>query len=411
MKIRDVHGDMVFDSRGEPTVRVKIVLQDGASGIGIAPSGASTGSHEAHELRDGGDAYSGRGVLRAVENVNTVMADALRGADGYDQTAIDDAMIGLDDTPDKSSVGANAMIAASWAAANAAADSLRLPLYRYLGGVNARRMPCPMFNVINGGRHADDNLDMQEFMFVPCGADSFHEAMRMGAECRRALGTILKQEGHSRTVGDEGGFAPNLNGDADALDRMLRAIELAGWRVGEDVCLALDAAASEWISEDGYVQPKSGRRFSSDDLIEYYSALCAHFPIVSIEDPLGEDDFDGFRRITDALGDDVMIVGDDLFTTNPARILRGAGMGAANAALIKPNQIGTVSEALNSIRTAAESGYSIVVSHRSGDTEDASIADLAVAVNAGFIKSGAPVRSERLAKYNRLLMIEDELNQ
>lgn len=411
MKIRDIHGDMAFDSRGEPTVRVKIMLQDGTEGIGIAPSGASTGSHEARELRDGGDAYSGRGVHAAVENVNAALADVLRGAEAFDQGAIDAAMIEADDTPDKHKIGANAMIAASWAVANAAANALRMPLYRYLGGVYGCEMPCPMFNVINGGRHADNNLDIQEFMFVPCGAESFHEAMRMGVECRRALGTLLHDAGHSLAVGDEGGFAPNLNDDAEALDLMVRAIELAGWRVGEDVGLALDAAASEWLSDDFYVQPKSGRRFASDDLIEYYTALCARFPILSIEDPLGEDDFDGFRRITDSLGDDVMIVGDDLFTTNPARILRGAGMGAANAALIKPNQIGTVSETLGSIRVASENGYAIVVSHRSGDTEDASIADLAVAVNAGFIKSGAPVRSERLAKYNRLLMIEDELNR
>lgn len=410
MKIREVHADMAFDSRGEPTVRVKIRLQDGTEGIGIAPSGASTGQYEAHELRDGGDAYSGRGVLRAVENVNTVLADALCGADAFDQNAIDDAMIDVDDTPDKRKIGANAMIAASWAAANAAANALRMPLYRYLGGVYGREMPCPMFNVINGGRHADNNLDIQEFMFVPCGADSFHEAMRMGAECRRALGTLLHDAGHSLAVGDEGGFAPNLEDDAQALEWMVRAIELAGWRVGEDVGLAMDAAASEWVHADGYLQPKSGRCFAADDLIEYYTALCARFPILSIEDPLGEDDFDGFRRITDALGDDVMIVGDDLFTTNPVRILRGAGMGAANAALIKPNQIGTVSETMRSVRIASENGYAIVVSHRSGDTEDASIADLAVSVNAGFIKSGAPVRSERLAKYNRLLMIEDELN-
>ena len=407
MEIRDLRARQIFDSRGVPTLEVRLTLADGSVGIGSAPSGASTGSNEAKELRDGGDAYGGRGVGRAIENVNGPIRAALIGMDAADQTRVDARLCELDGTPDKSKLGGNALIAASWAAADAAAHSAGMELFRWLGGAQARQMPCPMFNVVNGGRHADNNLEIQEFMFVPSGADSFHEAMRMGTECYQALKKLLHEAGLSTAVGDEGGFAPNLSRDEEALEWMLRAVETAGWKPGEDVCLALDCAAAEWADGDGYCQPKSGARFRRGELIEFYDALSRRFPLISIEDPLGEEDFEGFREITDALGGDLMIVGDDLFTTNAERLFRGAALGAANAVLVKPNQIGTVSETLETVSLAQRSAYSVVVSHRSGETLSSAIADLAVAVGAEYIKAGAPCRGERLAKYNRLMEIEE----
>ena len=409
MKITHLAARQIFDSRGVPTLEARVRLADGSVGCGSAPSGASTGSHEARELRDGGEAYGGRGVRKAIANVEGPVREALTGMDAADQGRIDERLAELDGTPDRSKLGGNALIAVSWAVADAAARSAGMPLYRWLGGAQARQTPCPMFNVINGGSHASNNLDIQEFMFVPTGADSFHEAMRMGAECYRALGVLLREAGLSTAVGDEGGYAPNLEKDEDALTWMLRAVEAAGWRPGEDVCLALDCAATGWTDGDGYRQPKSGARFGRGELIEVYDALSRRFPLVSIEDPLGEEDFEGFREITDALGGDLMIVGDDLFTTSAERLFRGAALGAANALLVKPNQAGTVTEALEAVQLARRSGYAVVASHRSGETLSPAIADLAVAVGAEYIKAGAPARGERLAKYNRLLEIEEEL--
>ena len=409
MKIRDLKAIQIFDSRGLPTVQVRMELEDGSTGRGSAPSGASTGSSEAHEKRDGEKAYGGRGVLRAVEGVNEIIRPALTGMDVSRQDRIDRILLELDGSPNKAKLGANALIAVSWAAADAAARALRMPLYRHLGGQSGGGMPCPAFNVINGGCHADNNLEMQEFMFVPAGARSFREAMRMGTESYHALKRLLKENGYATAVGDEGGFAPSFTRDEEALEWMLRGIEAAGWRPGEDVFLALDAAASEWKGEGGYIQPKSGRRLQGDELISYFNDLSARYPLISIEDPLDEEDFSGFTRITGELGGRLLIVGDDLFTTNVSRLQRGIDQGAANAILIKPNQIGTVSETLHTIRLARENGYGVIISHRSGETASSAIADLAVAVNAPFIKAGAPARGERLAKYNRLLEIESEL--
>ena len=411
MKISDVKARQILDSRGFPTVEAQVTLPDGTVGVGSAPSGASTGSHEAHELRDGGAAFGGKGVLGAVENANSFIRNALVGLDCENLAEIDRAMNDLDDSGNKVHIGANSMIAVSWAAADAAAKHYKLPLYRYLGGIQGGAMPCPMMNVINGGRHADNNLDIQEFMFVPLGADSFSEAMRMGAECYHALKELLAVERLNTSVGDEGGFAPNLECDEAAFEYMMRAIENAGWKPGADVCLAVDAAASEWMEDGHYLQPKSGKRYQRGELIDYFCGLAARFPIVSIEDPLGEEDFDGFRDITNLIGEKAMIVGDDLFTTNEARLMKGIESGAANAILIKPNQIGTVSETLDTINLARRNGYNVIISHRSGETESTHIADLAAAVNAEFIKSGAPARSERLAKYNRLMEIEDMLHR
>ena len=406
MEIRDLRARQIFDSRGVPTLEVRAELADGSVGIGSAPSGASTGSSEAKELRDGGEAYGGKGVGRAVDHVNGQIREALLGMDAADQMRVDERMGELDGTQDKSKLGGNAMIATSWAVADAAARGAGMELFRWLGGAQARQLPCPMFNVINGGRHADNNLEIQEFMFVPSGADSFREAMRMGTECYQALKRLLHDAGLSTAVGDEGGFAPNLGRDEEALEWMVRAIESAGWKPGEDVCLALDCAAAEWAQGEGYRQPKSGAWFRRGELIEFYDALSRRFPLISIEDPLDEEDFDGFREITDALGGDLMIVGDDLFTTSAERLFRGVALGAANAVLVKPNQIGTVTETLETVTLARKSAYSVVVSHRSGETLSSAISDLAVAVGAEYIKAGAPCRGERLAKYNRLLEIE-----
>ena len=409
MKIESIHGLQILDSRGFPTVEAEVRLACGAVGYGHAPAGASTGSHEAVEKRDGGEAFGGKGVSSAIKLIDGEICAALRGMRADDQQAIDLKLIELDGTEDKSRLGGNALIAVSFAVADAAAKAVKLPLYRWLGGVQARELPCPMMNVLNGGRHAANNIDVQEFMFVPVGAEDFSEAMRMGAECYRALRDILSEKKLGTAVGDEGGFAPNLGSDIQALEFMVRAIERAGWAVGDDVSLAIDAAASEWLSGDGYFLPKKEEPRTRDGLIEHYASLSAQFPLISIEDPLGEEDFDGFREITDRLGSELMIVGDDLFTTNSGRLLRGIHEGAANAILIKPNQIGTLTETLSTIRLARDAGFSVILSHRSGDTESSALADLAVAVNADYIKTGAPARSERLAKYNRLLRIEREM--
>lgn len=409
MKIESVRAYQIFDSRGMPTVEAEVRLSCGAVGRGCTPAGASTGSHEAHELRDGDKAYGGKGVLQAVRSVNEEIHPALKGMHADNQLAVDRRMIELDGTENKSRLGGNALLAVSFAVADAAANAAKLPLYRWLGGVQASETPCPMMNVLNGGRHATNNIDVQEFMFVPIGAEDFAHAMRMGTECYHALREILHEKKLETAIGDEGGFAPNLGSDFMALDFMVRAIERAGWTVGDDVALAIDAAANEWVCDGGYYLPRKEEKRTREELISHYIDLAAKYPLISIEDPLGEEDFDGFRILTEKLGGDVMIVGDDLFTTNCSRLLRGIDEGAANAILIKPNQIGTVSETLDAIRLARDAGYRVILSHRSGDTESAAIADLAVAVNADFIKSGAPARSERVAKYNRLLRIEADL--
>lgn len=410
MKIESIHALQIFDSRGFPTIEAEVRLADGSVGRSSAPSGASTGSHEAHERRDGGLPYGGKGVSGAVESVNGEIADALHGMSACDQLAVDNCLIDLDGTDDKSRLGANAILAVSLAVADAAAQSAHLPLYRWLGGVQAAEVPCPMMNVLNGGKHASNNIDIQEFMFVPIGAETFAEAMRMGTECCHALKKLLSEKNLTTSVGDEGGFAPNLGSDIQAMEFMVRAIEQAGWQAGDEVALAIDAAAGEWASGEGYFLPKKQEKRTRDELIDHYAQLAEKFPLISIEDPLSDEDFEGFRRITDRLGEDVMIVGDDLFTTNSARLIQGIAHGAANAILIKPNQIGTLTETLDAIRIAQSAGYRTILSHRSGDTESPIIADIAVATNAPFIKSGAPVRSERLAKYNRLLRIAEDLN-
>ena len=400
----------ILDSRGTPTVEACVLLSDGTTGIAAAPSGASTGRYEAHELRDTTRRrFGGRGVLDAVYHVNKLISPAISGISAYEQEEIDHTMLALDGTENKSKLGANAILAVSLAAARAAALSLSQPLYRYLGGTMAKRMPVPMMNILNGGAHASNNIDIQEFMIMPVGAASFAEAMRMGSEIYRALGGILRTRGLSTTVGDEGGYAPNLSDDEEALALICRAIEEAGYDT-DTVKIALDAAASEWWTEDGeYLLPKRDKRMDADELISYWKRLVKEYPIASLEDPLGEEDLDGWRRITEELSARVMLVGDDFFVTNTTRLRMGIDAGAGNAILIKPNQIGTLSETLDVIRMADRAGYRHILSHRSGETEDTSIADIALATNAGYIKSGAPCRGERVAKYNRLLKIESVL--
>ena len=409
MKIESIRALQILDSRGMPTLEAEVRLESGAVGRGCAPAGASTGSHEARERRDGGGAYGGKGVSEAVRGVNEEISPALAGMRADDQLALDRRLIELDGTQDKSRLGGNALIAVSLAAAEAAANAAKLPLYRWLGGVQAAELPCPMMNVLNGGRHAANDVDVQEFMLVPIGAECFSEAVRMCAECYHALKALLSEKKLTTSVGDEGGFAPNIGSDEQALRFLTHAIERAGWKPGEDVALAIDAAASEWRADGGYFLPKKQEKRTRSELIDHYAHLAAEFPLISIEDPLDEEDFDGFREITQRLGSGMIIVGDDLFTTNSARLLRGAEERAGNAILIKPNQIGTLSETLETIRLARATGYRVILSHRSGDTESSALADLAVAVNADFIKSGAPARSERLSKYNRLLRIAAEL--
>lgn len=400
----------ILDSRGQPTLEALVGLANGATGLAQVPSGASTGTFEAHELRDGDPRrYSGKGVLRAVENILGPIQSELRGEDALNQARIDQLMIDLDGTPNKSQLGANAILAVSLATAKAAANAVGLPLYRYLGGPFANLLPVPLMNVLNGGAHADNNLDIQEFMLVPIGAPSFREALRYGAEVFAALKQVLQQKGLSTGVGDEGGFAPNLDSNAAALDLLITAIERAGYKPGEEVALALDVAANELL-EDGQYHFE-GKARSAEQMVNYYEQLLANYPILSIEDGLAEEDWAGWQAMTAQLGSRVQLVGDDLFVTNPARLQKGIDSGVANAILIKLNQIGTLTETVSTLQLAAQAGFRTLISHRSGETEDTTIADLAVATRAGQIKTGSLCRSERIAKYNQLLRIEDELGE
>ncbi|MDE5576431.1 MAG: phosphopyruvate hydratase [Oscillospiraceae bacterium] len=409
--IEKVIGREIIDSRGNPTVEAEVWLSDGTAGRGAAPSGASTGIYEALELRDGDESrYCGKGVQKAVSNINTTLNMALKGINAADTDTVDKVILNADGTPDKSKLGANAMLAVSLAAAKAAANHYRMPVYRFLGGVNGRKLPMPMMNILNGGAHAANNLDVQEFMIIPKGAESFRDGLRQCAEVYHRLAKILKAKGLSTGVGDEGGFAPNLSGEEEAIELILEAVEAAGYKAGTDFAIALDAASSEWKAEGkGYFLPKKKLSRTADELIEEWKRLCGKYPIISIEDPLDEEDWDGWKKLTDQLGGKIKLVGDDLFVTNPTRLKKGIDNGCANSILIKLNQIGTVSETLSAISLAKENGYGTIISHRSGETEDTFIADLAVAVNAGQIKTGAPCRSERTAKYNRLIRIEEQL--
>jgi enolase len=410
MEIESVRGREILDSRGNPTLEVEVTLIDGSSGRAAVPSGASTGSHEALELRDGDAArYGGKGVLRAVEHVNGEIAGAVLGLSALDQAAVDQALIELDGTKDKSRLGANAILGVSLAVARAAAASLDLPLYRYLGGPAARLLPVPMFNILNGGKHAADSTDFQEFMVMPVGASTFAEALRMGAEVYQALRKVLQKRGLSTNVGDEGGFAPSLPSNEAAIEAVLAAIEAAGYRPGEQVALVLDPAASEFYRNGKYVLARENRELSGEEMAAFWEAWCDKYPIVSIEDGMAEDDWSGWWQLTARLGRRIQIVGDDLFVTNVERLAKGISEGAANSILIKLNQIGTLTETLAAIEMAHRAGWTTVVSHRSGETDDTTIADLAVAAGTGQIKAGAPARGERVVKYNRLLCIEEEL--
>ncbi|MEQ9122354.1 MAG: phosphopyruvate hydratase, partial [Alphaproteobacteria bacterium] len=407
--IVDIAARQIFDSRGNPTVEVDVELEDGAFGRAAVPSGASTGAYEAVELRDGGDAFGGKGVLKAVDAVNGDIADALVGMDAEDQRRLDRIMCELDGSPNKAKLGANAILGVSLAVAKAAADSRGLPLYRYIGGVNARVLPTPMMNILNGGAHADNPIDVQEFMIMPVGAATFSEAMAHGVAVFQALKARLKKAGHNTNVGDEGGFAPNLSGTAEALDFVMDSIRDAGLKPGEDIVLALDAASTEFFKNGRYELAGEGKSLDGAGMADYLAALCDAYPIVSIEDGMAEDDWDGWKALTDRVGAKVQLVGDDLFVTNPARLADGIARGAANAILVKVNQIGTLSETLDAVAMAQGARYGAVMSHRSGETEDATIADLAVATNCGQIKTGSLARSDRLAKYNQLLRIEEAL--
>ncbi|MCH5200666.1 MAG: phosphopyruvate hydratase [Oscillospiraceae bacterium] len=409
--IEEVHARQIFDSRGNPTVEAEVTLADGTRAYGAAPSGASTGIYEALELRDNDNQYHGKGVYKAVGNVKTIIADAIKGKNAADTYAIDKALIERDGTHDKKRLGANAILAVSCACAKAAAQSLHLPLYRFLGGMNADTLPMPMMNILNGGAHASNTLDVQEFMIMPIGMPTFKECMRMCTEVYHSLAALLKKKGLSVAVGDEGGFAPDLKSDEEALELIIEAAKNAGYKPSEHFLLAMDAAASEWKTDKKgqYKMPKSGREFTSHELVTHWEALAAGYPLVSLEDGLDEEDWEGWSELTSKLGDKLQLVGDDLFVTNIDRLKEGIQKGCGNSILIKLNQIGTVSETLEAIKTAHRAGYTAVVSHRSGETEDSFIADLAVAVNSGQIKTGAPCRSERVAKYNRLLRIEEQL--
>ena len=413
IEIVDVLGREILDSRGNPTVEVEVYLEDGTVGRAAVPSGASTGIYEACELRDGDKSrYLGKGVLTAVKNVNTEIAECLVGMNVLDQTAIDKAMIELDGTPNKSRLGANAILGASLACAKAAAESLGTSLYNYIGGVNAKQLPVPMMNILNGGAHATNNVEIQEFMVMPVGATSFREALRMCAEVFHQLKTTLKENGTPAAgVGDEGGYAPNLKKDEDALKVIVKAIEEAGYKPGEDFKIAIDAASSEWWNEEEkcYIQPKSGKKLTQQQLVNMWKKFADTYPIVSLEDGMAETDWEGWAMLTKAIGDRVQLVGDDLFVTNTERLKTGIEKKVANAILIKVNQIGTLTETLDAIQMANRAGYTAIVSHRSGETEDATIADISVALNAGQIKTGAPSRTDRVAKYNQLLRIEEEL--
>ena len=412
LEIEKVVGREIIDSRGNPTVEAEVYLADGTVGRGAAPSGASTGEFEALELRDGNkDRFGGKGVSKAVGNINTTINEALKGIDASDIYAVDGAMLAADGTKDKSNLGANAILAVSIAAVRAAATALQIPLYRLLGGVNGNRLPVPMMNILNGGAHAANTVDVQEFMIMPAGAPSFKEGLRWCTEVFHALAALLKERGLATSVGDEGGFAPDLGSDEEAIECILEAVEKAGYKPGEDFVLAMDAASSEWKSatKGEYLLPKSGRKFTSAELIEHWKQLCEKYPIYSIEDGLDEEDWEGWQQLTKELGDTVQLVGDDLFVTNTERLSKGIKLGCGNSILIKLNQIGSVSETLEAIKMAHNAGYTAVTSHRSGETEDTTIADLAVALNTCQIKTGAPSRSERVAKYNQLLRIEEQL--
>ncbi|MEY2399309.1 MAG: enolase [Actinomycetota bacterium] len=407
--IEHVNGREVLDSRGNPTVEVEVFLESGANGRAIVPSGASTGAHEAVERRDGGERYGGKGVLGAVDSVRTEIADALEGMEALDQRGVDRAMLDLDGTDNLGRLGANAVLGVSLAVAKASAAELELPVYRYVGGTNAHTLPVPMMNVVNGGAHADNNVDLQEFMIAPVGAASFAEALQWGAETYHALKAILHSRGMSTAVGDEGGFAPNLASNEDALKLLVEAIEKAGRTPGDDIAITLDPATTEIYNDGTYTLASENRALTSDDLVAYFVGLCDKYPIISIEDGMAEDDWAGWAALTKALGSRVQLVGDDLFVTNPRRLQRGISEGVANAVLVKVNQIGTLTETLDTVGLATASAYASVMSHRSGETEDTTIADLAVATNCGQIKTGAPCRSDRVAKYNQLLRIEDDL--
>lgn len=410
--ITDVYAREVLDSRGNPTVEVEVWTEDGAFGRAIVPSGASTGAFEAVELRDGDKArYLGKGVSNAVDNVNDIIADEIIGMEVFDQIGIDALMIDLDGTHNKAKLGANAILGVSIAVARAGADELGLPLYQYLGGVNGKTLPVPMMNILNGGEHADNNVDIQEFMVMPVGAENFKEGLRMGTEIFHSLKAVLKSKGLNTAVGDEGGFAPNLSSNEEALATIVEAIEKAGYKPGEDVRLALDVAATEMYDEESktYNLKGEGKVLSVDEMIDYYAYLVEKYPIVSIEDGLDEDDWDGWKKLNEKLGKKIQLVGDDLFVTNTERLAKGIDLGVANSILIKLNQIGTITETLDAIELAKVNGMTAVISHRSGETEDSTIADLAVATNAGQIKTGAPSRTDRVAKYNQLLRIEDGL--
>jgi len=407
--IIDINAREILDSRGNPTVEVDVLLEDGSFGRAAVPSGASTGAHEAVELRDGGSRYLGKGVLNAIKAVNTDIMDGIGGMDAEDQRIVDHAMIALDGTANKAKLGANAILGVSLAVAKAAADASGLPLYRYVGGPNASVLPVPMMNIINGGEHADNPIDFQEFMIMPVGAESMSDAVRMGAEVFHTLKKELSSQGHNTNVGDEGGFAPNIGSAPDALDFIMKSIEKAGFKPGEDMYLALDCAATEFFKDGKYVLAGEGRTLEPEAMAAYLTELAGKYPIISIEDGMAEDDWDGWKASTDMIGDTCQLVGDDLFVTNSARLSDGIRMGVANSILVKVNQIGTLTETLDAVEMAHKASYTAVMSHRSGETEDSTIADLAVATNCGQIKTGSLARSDRLAKYNQLLRIEEEL--
>ncbi|NLY09750.1 MAG: phosphopyruvate hydratase [Tissierellia bacterium] len=408
--IVDVYGREVLDSRGNPTVEVEVITENGIVGRAMVPSGASTGAHEAVELRDGDDRYLGKGVRKAVNNINEIISEELEGYSVFDQDLIDAIMISLDGTPNKSKLGANAILGVSMAVSRAAAEELDMPLYKYLSGIQMKSLPLPMMNILNGGEHADNNIDIQEFMIMPVGATTFAEGLRMGVEVFHTLKAVLKSKGMATSVGDEGGFAPNLGSNEEAILTIMEAIEKAGYKPGVDVRLALDVAATELYQEDGtYYLKGEGKKLSADEMVNYLVELTEKYPIISIEDGLAEDDWDSWKKLFDLIGDRVQIVGDDLFVTNVERLQRGIDEGVSNSILIKLNQIGTVSETLAAIELAKTHSMTCVISHRSGETEDTFIADLAVAANTGQIKTGAPSRTDRVAKYNRLLRIEEEV--
>ncbi|MEK3732631.1 MULTISPECIES: phosphopyruvate hydratase [Paenibacillus] len=410
--ISDVYAREVLDSRGNPTVEVEVYLESGAIGRAIVPSGASTGVHEAVELRDGDKSrYLGKGVLQAVKNVNEVIAPEVIGMDALDQVSIDKLMIALDGTPNKGKLGANAILAVSMAVARAAAEALAMPLYTYLGGFNAKQLPVPMMNIVNGGAHADNNVDVQEFMVLPVGASSFKEALRMGAEIFHNLKSVLKGKGLNTAVGDEGGFAPNFTSNEDALSSIIEAIEKAGYTPGKDVLLGMDVASTEFFKDGKYVLEGEGKSFTPAEFVDLLASWVEKYPIITIEDGCSEDDWEGWKLLTEKLGDKIQLVGDDLFVTNTERLERGIKEGIGNSILIKVNQIGTLTETFDAIEMAKRAGYTAVISHRSGESEDSTIADIAVATNAGQIKTGAPSRTDRVAKYNQLLRIEDNLGE